>query len=143
MESPKFQLHHLDDSRSDQPVLCQRNVLTTYSILAFSKQQIHSRVRTFAPSYVRVQCAHSDIRRSMCQWKNVFLRFTSNAHYVNSKKPLVCEEPNWRIGGGLGGITKEQVLLIGAVHVTYGSLQPILQLNRYVFPRCQRLSGLP
>ncbi|KAF8494399.1 hypothetical protein F5888DRAFT_656350 [Russula emetica] len=63
-------------------------------------------------------------------------RFIEEAHR------FPCQEPNWRIGGG-GGITKEQVILIGAVHVTQGSWQPILQLNRYVFPRCQRLSGLP
>jgi len=62
-------------------------------------------------------------------------RFMEEAHR------LPCQEPNWRIGGG--GITKEQVILIGAVHVTQGSWQPILQLNRYVCPRCQRLSGLP
>ncbi|KAF8494389.1 hypothetical protein F5888DRAFT_655635 [Russula emetica] len=61
-------------------------------------------------------------------------RFIEEAHR------FPCQEPNWRIGGG--GITKEQVILIGAVHVTQGSWQPILQLDRYVFPRCQRLSGL-
>jgi len=51
------------------------------------------------------------------------------------------QDTNWRVG--VGGITKEQVLLIGAVHVSQGSWQPILQLNRYVMPRYQHLPGLP
>ena len=55
--------------------------------------------------------------------------------------PSTCQEPNWRIGAG--GITKGQVLLIGAVHVTQGSWQHILQLNRYLFSRYQRLQVLP
>ncbi|KAI0265993.1 hypothetical protein BGY98DRAFT_977812 [Russula aff. rugulosa BPL654] len=51
--------------------------------------------------------------------------------FMDEAQRLACQNPNWRIGGG--GITKEQVILIGAVHVTQGSWQPILQLNRYVF----------
>ncbi|KAH9170715.1 hypothetical protein EDB89DRAFT_1248870 [Lactarius sanguifluus] len=39
-------------------------------------------------------------------------------------------DPRWRIGPG--GITRDHVILIGAVHVSQGSWQPILQLNRYV-----------
>jgi len=46
-------------------------------------------------------------------------------------------EPNWLVG--IGGITIEQVVLIGAAHVSQGSWQPILQLNRYVVPRYQHL----
>jgi len=54
---------------------------------------------------------------------------------------LEGQDPNWRIGAG--GITKEQVILIGVVHVSQGSWQPILQLNHYVVPRCQHIPGLP
>lgn len=39
-------------------------------------------------------------------------------------------DPRWSIGPG--GITKDHVILIGVVHVSQGSWQPILQLNRYV-----------
>ncbi|KAH9044858.1 hypothetical protein EDB84DRAFT_1558939 [Lactarius hengduanensis] len=39
-------------------------------------------------------------------------------------------DPRWRIGPG--GITRDHVILIGVVHVSQGSWQPILQLNRYV-----------
>ncbi|KAH9976822.1 hypothetical protein BGW80DRAFT_1250275 [Lactifluus volemus] len=50
------------------------------------------------------------------------------------------EDPNWQVGNG--GITKEHVILIGVVHVSQGSWQPILQLNHYVFSRSLHLPGL-
>ena len=37
----------------------------------------------------------------------------------------------WRIGPG--GITRADVIVIGAINVSAGSWMPILQLNRYVF----------
>ena len=40
-------------------------------------------------------------------------------------------EARWRIGPG--GITRDDVIIIGVVHVSQGSWQPILQLRRYVF----------
>lgn len=51
------------------------------------------------------------------------------------------QDPNWQVGAG--GITKDQVILVGVVHVSQGSWQPILQLNRYVVPRRQHIPGLP
>jgi hypothetical protein len=45
----------------------------------------------------------------------------------------VGQFPNWRVGSG--GITKEQVILIGVIHVSQGSWQPILQIDHYVMPR--------
>ena len=36
---------------------------------------------------------------------------------------------------------KDQVILIGVVHVSQGSWQPILQLNRFVVPRRQHIPG--
>ena len=39
--------------------------------------------------------------------------------------------PNWWIGGR-GGITERDIILVGLIHVTQGSWQPILQLNRFV-----------
>jgi hypothetical protein len=51
------------------------------------------------------------------------------------------QDPNWRIGAG--GIKKEDVILVGIVHVSQGSWQPILQLNRFVVPRYQHIPGLP
>ena len=33
----------------------------------------------------------------------------------------------------LGGITQEEVKVIGAIHVSAGCWMPILQLTRYVF----------
>jgi hypothetical protein len=49
-------------------------------------------------------------------------------------------DPNWQVGNG--GITKEQVILIGVVHVSQGSWQPILQLNHYILSRSLHLPGL-
>ena len=39
--------------------------------------------------------------------------------------------PNWWIGGQ-GGITEGHIILVGLIHVTQGSWQPILQLNSFV-----------
>ena len=60
---------------------------------------------------------------------------------LQKAKYLEVKDSNWRIGPG--GIAKEDVILIGAVHVSQGSWQPILQLNRYVMLRCQHIPGLP
>ncbi|THH13455.1 hypothetical protein EW146_g6768 [Bondarzewia mesenterica] len=38
--------------------------------------------------------------------------------------------PQWRIGAN--GITRNDILIIGVVHVSAGSFMPILQLNRYI-----------
>ena len=40
-------------------------------------------------------------------------------------------EARWRIGPG--AITRDDIIIIGVVHVSQGSWQPILQLRRYVF----------
>ena len=50
------------------------------------------------------------------------------------------DDPNWRVG--TSGITKEDVILIGVVHVSQGSWQPILQLNRFVLSRSIHLPWL-
>ena len=41
-------------------------------------------------------------------------------------------EARWRIGPG--AITMNNVIIIGVIHVSQGSWQPILQLNRHVIP---------
>lgn len=75
-------------------------------------------------------------------------QFNGHSHFptaptsflVQEAEQLQWQNPNWWIGAG--GITKEDVILVGVVHVSQGSWQPILQLNRYVVPRC-RIPGLP
>ena len=62
-------------------------------------------------------------------------------YWLQEAESLEGQDPNWRVG--VGGITKEQVILVGIVHVSQGSWQPILQLNRYVVPRRQQIPGLP
>ena len=43
---------------------------------------------------------------------------------------LQGRDSRWRIGSG--GIARDEVIVIGVVHVSQGSWQPILQLRRYV-----------
>lgn len=50
--------------------------------------------------------------------------------FMDEASRLHGGEARWRIGPN--GITKDHVILIGAVHISQGSWQPILQLNRYV-----------
>ncbi|KAI0299329.1 hypothetical protein BC826DRAFT_906439 [Russula brevipes] len=57
------------------------------------------------------------------------------AKFLDAAQRPHGQVPNWRVGDGDGGITKEQVILIGAVNVSQGSWQAILQINRYVMPR--------
>ena len=43
----------------------------------------------------------------------------------------VVTDPRWQIGMH-GGITQEQVKVIGAIHVSAGCWMPIIQLTQYV-----------
>jgi hypothetical protein len=45
-----------------------------------------------------------------------------------------CQDAAWKIGG-TNGIRKNHIMLIGFVHVSQGSWQPILQLNRNILAR--------
>ncbi len=44
-----------------------------------------------------------------------------------------CMSPSWQVDRG--GITTNDIILIGLLHVTQGSWQPILQLNRFIIPQ--------
>ena len=44
-----------------------------------------------------------------------------------------CLGPDLRWKIGAEGITREDVIIVGAINVSVGSWMPILQLNRYVF----------
>ena len=46
-------------------------------------------------------------------------------------RPHINNDRHWFIGAG--GITIDEVVLIGAIQVSQGSWMPILQLNRFVF----------
>lgn len=51
-------------------------------------------------------------------------------HQVLDSEYIDDRVERWRIGPG--GITRADVIVIGAVRVSAGSWMPILQLNRYV-----------
>jgi len=63
------------------------------------------------------------------------------SRFLDEAQQIQGQDPNWRVS--VGEITKEQVILIGAVQVSQGSWQPILQLNCYVVPRRQHILRLP
>ena len=50
-----------------------------------------------------------------------------------------CMSPNWSVGRG--GITANDIILVGLIQVTQGSWQPILQLNRYIFSQSSSSYG--
>ena len=61
-------------------------------------------------------------------------------YWLQEAESLEGQDPNRRVG--VGGIIKDQVILVGVVHVSRRSWQPILQLTRYVVPRRQHIPGL-
>jgi hypothetical protein len=107
--------------------------------------------QTAARNTITVEKFAKRVAAAVCRFLNVspFSEFTTASCFnsanvrigVQEAERLEGQDPNWRVGAG--GITKEQVILIGVVHVSQGSWQPILQLNRYVVPRCQHIPGLP
>ncbi|KAI9438953.1 hypothetical protein H4582DRAFT_2075566 [Lactarius indigo] len=50
--------------------------------------------------------------------------------FIDGQSQSRGDEASWRIGPG--DITRDQVILLGVVHVSLGSWQPILQLDRHV-----------
>jgi hypothetical protein len=106
--------------------------------------------QTSSHNTITVEKFAKRVAAAVCRFLDVslLLRYTA-ANCFNSAnirigmqeaERLQAQDPNWRVGAG--GITKEQVILIGVVHISQGSWQPILQLNRYVVPRCQHIPGL-
>jgi len=71
-----------------------------------------------------------------------FAKRVANAvgRFLDEAQLFEGQDPHWRVGAGRG-IIREDVILIGIVQVSQGSWQPILQLNRYVMPRCQHIPG--
>jgi hypothetical protein len=61
---------------------------------------------------------------------DIFLAFFLRLRLKQIFARQQCQHPAWRVG--YGGITEKEVILIGLIHVTQGSWQPILQLNRYI-----------
>ena len=66
---------------------------------------------------------------------------TVNMYWLQEAERLEGQDPNRRVG--VGEITKNQVIFVGVVHISRGTWQPILQLNRFVVPRRQHIPGLP
>ncbi|KAH9955293.1 hypothetical protein BC827DRAFT_1271823 [Russula dissimulans] len=84
--------------------------------------QIMTRDQTSAHRTIPLEKLAKRLARAVCK----FLEFVARQQ---------CQYPDWQVGGG--GITSNDIILIGFIHVTQGSWQPILQLNRYI------ISGSP
>jgi len=84
--------------------------------------QIMTRDQTSAHRTIPLEKLAKRLARAVCK----FLEFVASQQ---------CQYPDWQVGGG--GITSNDIILIGFIHVTQGSWQPILQLNRYI------ISGSP
>ncbi|KAI0291575.1 hypothetical protein BC826DRAFT_476650 [Russula brevipes] len=80
--------------------------------------QIMTRDQTSAHNTITLETLAKRIARAVCK----FLEVAAGQH---------CHYQDWRVGSG--GITSNDIVLIGFIHVSQGSWQPILQLNRYIF----------
>ncbi|KAI0249605.1 hypothetical protein BJV78DRAFT_1129465 [Lactifluus subvellereus] len=79
-------------------------------------KQIMTRDRTSSHSTITLEKLAKRVANAVC-------------HFLD------CRDPAWQVGG-TNGIKKDHVILIGLVHVSQGSWQPILQLDRYnILPR--------
>ncbi|KAH8995949.1 hypothetical protein EDB92DRAFT_1967189 [Lactarius akahatsu] len=85
----------------------------------WSSQKIMTRDQTPAHNTITVEKFAKHVASAVCRFMDEQLRVYGG-------------EALWRIWPG--GITKDHVILIGVVHVSQGSWQPILQLNRHIIP---------
>ena len=58
---------------------------------------------------------------------------TDASHQECISNGYVSTDPRWQIGIVPGGITADEVKILGAIHVSAGTWMPIMQLTRYVF----------
>jgi len=94
-------------------------------------------IRIVWPGYVEWK-RQVQIRDETSQ-RNPISMFRFAFHIGRSVKAFIenCQpdpgRPNlqWRMGGG--GIQPDEIVIVGAAHVSAGSWMPILQLNRYIF----------
>ncbi|KAI0277836.1 hypothetical protein BGY98DRAFT_1186968 [Russula aff. rugulosa BPL654] len=80
--------------------------------------QIMMRDQTPAHNTIPIESLAARVARAVCR-----LLQNSSGHQ--------CMSPNWTVGRG--GITADDIILVGLIQVIQGSWQPILQLNRYIF----------
>jgi len=86
--------------------------------------QIMLRDQTPARSTIPIEALAARVARAVCR----FLQDCAGQQ---------CMSPTWFIGRG--GITANDIILVGLIQVTQGSWQPILQLNRYVFSQSSNI----
>ena len=92
--------------------------------------------QTVAHRTVALEILSKRVARAVCKFLEVSssefacecnVGLTSKQHAAARS----CESPRWRVGAR-GGITSNDIVLIGLIHVSPGSWQPILELTRYI-----------
>ncbi|KAF8494388.1 hypothetical protein F5888DRAFT_655532 [Russula emetica] len=86
--------------------------------------QIMTRDQTPAHNTIPMEALAARVARAVCR----FLQDCAGQR---------CTSPAWFIGRG--GITANDIILVGLIQVTQGSWQPILQLNRFVFSQSSNI----
>jgi hypothetical protein len=96
--------------------------------------QIRTRDQTTAHSTITLETLAKGVARAVFR----FLEVSTYLHVTYGKSRLTSEQDatgqlsqytEWRVGGDRG-ITRNDIIIIGLIHVSQGSWQPILQLNR-------------
>ena len=95
-----------------------------------------TRDQTPAHNTITMEALTARVARAVCRFLRVSSPSVSWLFFVRLRLKQECEgahsmSPTWFVGRD--GITANDVILVGLIHVTPGSWQPILQLNRYVF----------
>jgi len=95
-----------------------------------------TRDQTAAHRTITLEKLAKRVARAVCKFLEVspFQRCLCHKLGLTSKQDAAgqpFQNANWRIGGR-GGITSNNIFLIGFIHVSQGSWQPILELDRYI-----------
>jgi hypothetical protein len=90
---------------------------------------------------IPIESLAARVARAVCRFLQVSSLSGSFGHFfvrLRPKQEAAGQQgnfPDWSIGR----ITANDIILVGLLHVTQGSWQPILQLNRYVISQSSRI----
>jgi hypothetical protein len=106
-----------------------------------------TRDQTSAHSTISLEKLAKRVANAVCHFldvslSNMFCHSNGSLTVRQVVAQVQCRDPAWQVGGP-NGIKKDNVILIGLVHVSQGSWQPILQLDRYIITRSPHVPELP
>ena len=98
-------------------------------------RQIMTRDQTQNQNTISLETLAARVAGAVCRILEVSLSESSLQPSSDRSKMnlarMQCQRPAWQVGGR-GGVTENDIILIGLIQVSQGSWQPILQLNRYI-----------